>query len=399
MRLEDQDIGELFRDAFDGFEADVKGDLWNNIQSRVESGSAGSSAGASASGSSLGGGMITGIAVTSAIVGATIFYFATGGDDVPTETTTPSNNIEYVTENQPTELTPNTEEATPAPVVITTEELTLTDAEQRQVDAEEKHADTNKYIITEEDAYQSPQKSAIDRWLSPRNVNNNSTGYSVDDNAGTSTATETATADAATTVDNTATTTNDPAAEETTAVTIEVAPAEAPRAYIEASTVGGYAPLAVEFNSGFEAESYDWDFGDAQSNSADADHVFTEPGLYPVSLTVYNKDGASHTDRIMIEVKASSEIPKESIPNVFSPNGDGINEVFTFEKVNIQAIYMVISDRNGRVVYETNDLQSTWDGTDKGGQAAAKGTYVYIIKAIGIDGNVILREGTVTLLR
>lgn len=397
MRLEDQDIGELFKDAFDGFEADVQGDLWNNIQNRVESGSAGSSAGASASGSSLGGGMITGIAVTSAIVGATIFYFATGGEDTPTETTTTSNTIEYVTENQPTELTPNTEEAAPVPVVITTEEQTLTDEEQRQVDAEKKHADTNKYIITEENDYNSPEKSAIDRWLTPRNVNNNSTGFSVDDNTETSNPTETTTNDAATTTENS--TTTPVTTEETAAVTVEVASAEAPRAYIEASTVGGYAPLAVEFNSGFEAVSYDWDFGDARSNNADAEHVFTEPGLYPVSLTVYNKDGAEHTDRIMIEVKASSEIPKESIPNVFSPNGDGINEFFTFEKVNIQAIYMVISDRNGRVVYETNDLQSTWDGTDKGGQAAAKGTYIYIIKAIGIDGNVILREGTVTLLR
>lgn len=346
MRLEDQDIGELFRDAFDGFEADVKGDLWNNIQNRVDSGSAGSSAGAGASGSSLGGGMITGIAVTSAIVGASIFYFASGGEETPTETTTtPNNPVEHVVEAQPSTLTDNNtnDQVSQVPVVITTEEQPLTDAEKRQVEAEEKHADTNKYIITEHETYQSREKSAIDRWLSPANVNNNGTGYSVNNN--------TETTDAATTLEQSpenteATATTDNA--ETTAVTVEVASAKEPRAHIEASTVGGYAPLAVDFNSGFEAESYSWDFGDEVSTSADASYTFTEPGVYPVSLTVYNKDGVAHTDRIMIEVKTSSRIPKESIPNVFSPNGDGINEVFTFEKVNIQAIYLVISDVKDR---------------------------------------------------
>lgn len=82
------------------------------------------------------------------------------------------------------------------------------------------------------------------------------------------------------------------------------------------------------------------------------------------------------------------------IPNVFTPNGDGINDVFriTGSEACVQELF--IYDRWGRELYRTSTAPFVWDGRLRGGELAAEGAYVYVIDFEGF-----VRAGTVTLLR
>ena len=88
-----------------------------------------------------------------------------------------------------------------------------------------------------------------------------------------------------------------------------------------------------------------------------------------------------------------------AIPNAFSPNGDGLNDVFRIiHNNNVRLNYFKILNRYGEEVFSTTDISKGWDGTYKG-QAPLNGTYVYIISASDISGRSIFRQGTLLLLK
>jgi gliding motility-associated-like protein len=94
--------------------------------------------------------------------------------------------------------------------------------------------------------------------------------------------------------------------------------------------------------------------------------------------------------------------PLLELPNVFTPNNDGINDRFYPENQNIEYYEMRIYNRWGRLVYKTQDLDYGWDGKIRN-QDAAEGVYFYTIEFQDYNGeNAGVRQysnGTVTLLR
>ncbi|MEL6191098.1 MAG: PKD domain-containing protein [Bacteroidota bacterium] len=85
-------------------------------------------------------------------------------------------------------------------------------------------------------------------------------------------------------------------------------------------------------------------------------------------------------------------------PNAFTPNQDGINEVFTLNGIHVLTFNMQIYSRWGTLLYESNDITEGWDGTFEG-TPVKEGVYVYIAKGVGFNGQPYLVRGTVTLLR
>lgn len=82
-----------------------------------------------------------------------------------------------------------------------------------------------------------------------------------------------------------------------------------------------------------------------------------------------------------------------AIPNVFTPNGDGINDLFVIKGLDsYQASKLVVTDRNGQKVFESNDYKNNWDGAN-----LPEGTYFYILYPGGDDSS--YRKGTISLLR
>ena len=89
---------------------------------------------------------------------------------------------------------------------------------------------------------------------------------------------------------------------------------------------------------------------------------------------------------------------KVLVPNAFSPNGDGVNDVFKAQGNNIASLKLIVYNRWGQVVFEGNDLHTGWDGTLKG-QPQPISVYVYYLTAAFEDGKTHTEQGNITLIR
>lgn len=169
-------------------------------------------------------------------------------------------------------------------------------------------------------------------------------------------------------------------------------------ASIVAAPVGGYAPLEVSFAHHSEKGYVHWDFGDGyDSKESNPTHIFEKYGKYTVQLTITDDAGNKHEDYRVIEVLPNSALTK--IPNVFTPNLDGVNDGYKVEGKNIAAFNMAILNTQGEILYQSSSIDDVWDGKDKFGEDLPVGTYVVVISARGIDGKKYEHSGTVTLNR
>lgn len=113
-------------------------------------------------------------------------------------------------------------------------------------------------------------------------------------------------------------------------------------------------------------------------------------------VTVTDAIGCTDDDDVFIKVY---EGPMYYIPNAFSPNADGSNDIFRPIPVGISSTeYFRVFNRYGELMYQTNKWMEGWDGTLKG-KAAAAGTYTWMIKGIDKYGRAIEMKGTVILIR
>jgi gliding motility-associated-like protein len=178
-----------------------------------------------------------------------------------------------------------------------------------------------------------------------------------------------------------------------------------------ASSQFGYAPLTVNFNnlSGSTGTLNPtsnvisvWSFGNgtystSPSNSISPSATYVNPGTYTVLLVSSKGECVDSTFKII-----TVDIPsKLEIPNVFTPNGDNVNDVFFVKASNLTSIEAVIFDRWGTKVYDVVSKTGNiaWDGKNFKGVECAAGTFYYIIKAEGKDGTVYEKKGNVSLYR
>jgi gliding motility-associated-like protein len=86
------------------------------------------------------------------------------------------------------------------------------------------------------------------------------------------------------------------------------------------------------------------------------------------------------------------------VPNVFSPNGDGHNDVFDFYAVNLKTALVRIYNRWGELIFESRNSRDKWDGTFNG-LPVDIGVYVYVIEATFLDETTTIKSGNVSVLR
>jgi gliding motility-associated-like protein len=86
------------------------------------------------------------------------------------------------------------------------------------------------------------------------------------------------------------------------------------------------------------------------------------------------------------------------VANVFTPNGDGKNDVVYVHSPNIKSLKFYIYDQWGELLYTSLNQNDGWDGTYKGKREPV-GVYVYYVEAVMIDGQLVNKKGTITLLR
>ncbi|MEL6653898.1 MAG: PKD domain-containing protein, partial [Bacteroidota bacterium] len=147
----------------------------------------------------------------------------------------------------------------------------------------------------------------------------------------------------------------------------------------------------VTFNNlSTNANQFYWDFGDGNvSTEFSPTHIYKEAGHYTVSLTITDQGGC--VDSFQLGPLVIYE-PDLLIPNLFTPNEDGVNDQFRITYTGNEAFLMQIFDRWGRPVHEGRQL--SWNGINLQGNPSVEGVYFYVIKI----GEKVFR-GDLTLLR
>jgi gliding motility-associated-like protein len=156
------------------------------------------------------------------------------------------------------------------------------------------------------------------------------------------------------------------------------------------------------FNASTGADRFEWDIAGVEApTSIDAQYRFTdrEPGIYPVCLIAYNSNNCS--DTICYDV-VIDDVTYVYIPNSFTPDGDGVNDVFTVSTtVALVDFSMLIFDRWGKVVYGSSDPGVPWNGGyNNAEERLPSGVYAYRIR-YSIPETAEKKEvlGSVTLLK
>ncbi len=121
------------------------------------------------------------------------------------------------------------------------------------------------------------------------------------------------------------------------------------------------------------------------------------PGVYTVTVTDAHNCQIVSSEEIT-ESTLDCYTPHVYVPNVFSPNGDGVNDVFYVRGAGVESLHLLMYDRWGEKVFETTDLNSGWNGTFRGADCES-GVYVYTLRFTLSNGDEIKSKGSVTIVR
>jgi len=139
--------------------------------------------------------------------------------------------------------------------------------------------------------------------------------------------------------------------------------------------------------------SFVWSPASTLSDSLSAAPVAEPQQSTTYTVTMTDQNGCRTTDEVTILIPG-----RLFIPNTFTPNGDGYNDVFGAWGVDIIELALDVYDRWGKLIWSTADMSNRWDGR-YGGQDAPIDTYVWKLRAKEIAGGVQQRVGHVNLVR
>lgn len=142
------------------------------------------------------------------------------------------------------------------------------------------------------------------------------------------------------------------------------------------------------------ATSYFWDFGNGSTSTEPSPVAdFPQPGTYTVLLIAKNERGCTDTARGTVVIEPGLDL---FVPNVFTPNGDGINDVWLIRTSLPYEVW--VYDRWGNLIFQGNNSR-LWDGRTSAGNECPEGAYTYKLRAQLPDRREFVRSGTVTILR
>ena len=157
-----------------------------------------------------------------------------------------------------------------------------------------------------------------------------------------------------------------------------------------------FVPIFGPYSS-WSVNSYSWTPGAGLSCNDCAQPLFDSvSGYYSYSLFITYNNTCQISDTINVIVVSQHII---YVPNAFTPNGDGVDDEFkVFPRGGIILLDLKIFDRWGEKVFETQDLNSGWDGRFKG-ELESPGIYVYTLNVTFDDNKSISKQGSISLIR
>lgn len=144
------------------------------------------------------------------------------------------------------------------------------------------------------------------------------------------------------------------------------------------------------------ASTYQWYSNDRFVGERNREHIYLTHFSNKIMVIGLADNGCRDTAERIINVAACCEL---FVPNAFSPNGDGTNDVFaSVPHGNIRNYRIQLFNRWSQLVFSAFDSNKSWDGTFNGTPADA-GTYYYYISAECIEGTKLVRRGDVILIK
>ena len=153
-------------------------------------------------------------------------------------------------------------------------------------------------------------------------------------------------------------------------------------------------------NTSQGADVFVWDYDDGTLDVLGLNdmptHTYHKQGQYEIMLVAENSalsSACNDTTSQIIDVQGFD------VFNIFTPNDDGVNDVFGFDDWNLSSLYVEIYNRWGEKIYHWDSPNKNWDGIMYNGDKAPDGVYYFYLQANGIDGYLYEQQGSITLLR
>ncbi|HPB02459.1 MAG TPA: gliding motility-associated C-terminal domain-containing protein, partial [Bacteroidales bacterium] len=162
----------------------------------------------------------------------------------------------------------------------------------------------------------------------------------------------------------------------------------------ESCTGAGDGSIVLTVTGGVNPITYTWSNGSA---TVSLDGI----GEGSYSVTVSDAHGCSRNATITLGdpgVPCDDITPHAVVPNAFSPNGDGENDMLYVRGEGITQLSFIVYDRWGEKVFSTTSLNNGWDGTFRG-KELDPAVFTYYLHAIFMDGTDKIEKGDVTLTR
>lgn len=162
------------------------------------------------------------------------------------------------------------------------------------------------------------------------------------------------------------------------------------------------APINIDItfnNTSQGAVNFLWDMGDGFGNFTDPNVVYSYSAEdnYTVTLTGTNNAGCTDSTSQILSIDGRLILPPR-LPNTFSPNNDGLNDVYFVRGGPFTVMDFKVYNGWGQEVFSSTDQEAGWDGTQNGKQLPV-GVYVYTLKATNTLGNTFDMSGKINLLR
>ncbi len=163
------------------------------------------------------------------------------------------------------------------------------------------------------------------------------------------------------------------------------------------TTTGFPAQLSLTNYSGNSLKNY-WTYsGSTASDSTDfVIKDYPASGSYTVTLLAVGKNGCNSSLSYAFRISDSSGV---TLPNIFSPNDDGVNDLYKPITKGISDLKAWVYNRYGALIVSWDRVNGSWDGFSTSGLACGPGTYFIVLEATGFDGNTYKQKGTITLVR
>ena len=170
--------------------------------------------------------------------------------------------------------------------------------------------------------------------------------------------------------------------------------------YVEAGNdtvigIGGEVNLWA-YGTGYGDVTYEWIPDPEECKTDDCSQIYVVPDqatLYIVTVTDAHQ--CQNSDTVLVDISGYQEV---FVPNIFSPNGDGQNDVLEIKGPRLFNYNIKIYDRWGKIVFESIDQKDVWDGTFKG-KSLAEQTFVYTLVGETVLGEKINQSGNVTIIK